>query len=190
MDQSYILELVNIVTASHPELTPHEKKIVSRVKGNKLYSKNTSTTGKKKLLIDDLGNDINEESPSLIDEDDSECIPLKYVENRIISKKGDIELEKGNLDEAEEIFRQGLKKFTKLKKTIKSKKYDIDKVVLLFNLGRVSLSKSIQVNPDIIHILWEKPYSIIHRLDKERDAVIEEYSKMMGADEGILRNEI
>jgi hypothetical protein len=216
MDQQYILALVSIVQQSRAELTPREKKIVSRVTANssreaaKTRSENnnndrSSAKGNKnskkanekqqqqqpkritaKLVIEDSetesetdqlefalremnldgGSDseTNDSNTNLqldrvvskCDSDSSllsatDCLPLKCLENRISSKRGDVAFARGQLEEAEDIFRAGLARYRALVLAAETagagvghrhgKEYEMDQMALLYNLGRVSLAK-------------------------------------------------
>jgi hypothetical protein len=142
MQQSYILALVHLVRNSRAELTPREKKIVSRVtqksKAKNAAKNNKVSAPRKKLVIVDdesMELDGNMEVDSTNEEISSgetsnnmtassgfsDCLPLQCLENRIRSKRGDIALERGQLHEAEDIYRAGLSRYRALVSTFSSR---------------------------------------------------------------------
>jgi tetratricopeptide (TPR) repeat protein len=156
MDRSYILDIVNVFAKSRVDLTPGEKKVVSRFT-NPTTARRTAASKRKSPLEEEA--------------EKEECVPLQRSQVRIQFKQGQVALERGCLEDSQAMLLHALSKFDQLEDPVRGSAHNIDKIAILYHLGRLSVSKSLSNSGSIIDTLWSDPESLIDDLEEARDAI-------------------
>eukprot|EP01127_Copromyxa_protea_P024677 TRINITY_DN9836_c0_g3_i1.p1 TRINITY_DN9836_c0_g3~~TRINITY_DN9836_c0_g3_i1.p1 ORF type:complete len:548 (+),score=105.76 TRINITY_DN9836_c0_g3_i1:278-1921(+) len=155
MDRSYILDIVNVFSNARVDLTPGEKKVVSRLKTPAATKK--PSTKRKSALEEEVDNE--------------DCTPLKRSQARIQFKQGQVALERGCLDDSQSILLQALSKFDQLEDRGGSNPHNIDKIAILYHLGRISIAKGIAESSAIVDTIWNDPESLRDAIDEVREVL-------------------
>lgn len=156
MEPSYILSLVNIFSSVRVELTPGETKVVSRIR---------NPPAKKKAQI--ISKDVETE----------ECISLQRSKARIQFKQGQVARERGCLDDSLSILVEALSKLDELESSSRGSIHNIDRIAILYHLGRLSVTKSLSLSPNVIDSIWNNPSSLLESLE-EAAAIIRKEEKI------------